>query len=97
MYMCYIGHAILNHRPKFTIMRDHNYQELVRKVTMYLDNELSETAERELLNEIKANPAYLKVLSQEKSFREFIKSKLHRRKPSPALIKSIKDKIKSPV
>lgn len=75
-------------------MRDQNYQHLVRKVTMYLDNELSESAERELLMEIKSNPAYLKVLSQEKSFREFIKSKIHRRKPSPALIQSIKEKIK---
>jgi hypothetical protein len=75
-------------------MRDHNYQELVRKVTMYLDNELNENAERELLQEIKANPAYLKVLSQEKSFKEFIKTRIHRRKPSPALIQSIKDKIR---
>lgn len=76
-------------------MRDHqNYQGLVEKVTMYLDNELSEQAERELLMEIKANPAYLKVLSQEKSFREFIKSKIHRRKPSPTLIQSIKEKIR---
>jgi hypothetical protein len=75
-------------------MRDQNYQELVKKVTMYLDNELNERAERELLDEIKSNPSYLKVLSQEKNFREFIKSKIHRRKPSPALIQSIKDKIR---
>jgi len=71
-----------------------NYQELVRKVTMYLDNELSKEAERELLNEIKQNPAYYEVLSKEKSFREFIKSRVHRRKVSPALIQSIKDKIR---
>jgi len=75
-------------------MRDQNYQKLVEKVTMYLDNELSEKAERDLLTEIKSNPAYLQVLSQEQSFREFIKSKIHRRKPSPALIQSIKDKIR---
>ncbi|NBC09370.1 MAG: hypothetical protein GVY26_19445 [Bacteroidetes bacterium] len=75
-------------------MRDQNYQELVKKVTMYLDNELSERDERELLDEIQSNPAYFKVLSQEKHFREFIKSKIHRRKPSPALIQSIKDKIR---
>ncbi len=74
-------------------MRDHNYQNLVQKVTMYLDNELSESAETELLREIKSNPSYLQVLSQEQSFREFIKSKIHRRKPSPALIQSIKEKI----
>jgi len=71
-----------------------NYQELVRKVTMYLDNELTKEAERELLNEIKQNPAYYEVLSKEKSFRDFIKSRVHRRKVSPALIQSIKDKIR---
>ena len=75
--------------------RDQNYLDLVKKVTMYLDNELSENEERALLSEIKANPAYLKVLSREKSFREFIKTKIHRRKPSPALIESIKDKIRT--
>ena len=75
-------------------MRDQNYQELVRKVTMYLDNELTAQDERELLKEIQANPAYLKVLSEEQSFREFIKSRIHRRKPSPALIQSIKEKIR---
>lgn len=75
-------------------MKDQNYLDLVKKVTMYLDNELNEGAERELLKEIKANPAYLQVLSQEKSFRDFIKSKIHRRKPSPALIQSIKEKIR---
>lgn len=75
-------------------MGDHNYQELVEKVTMYLDNELSKKDERELLIQIQSNPQYLKLLSQEKSFRDFIKSKIHRRKPSPALIQSIKEKIR---
>ena len=75
-------------------MRDQHYQELVRKVTMYLDNELNEGAARELLIEIQQNPAYFKVLSQERVFREFIKSKIHRRKPSPALVESIKEKIR---
>ncbi len=70
-----------------------NFQELVKKVNMYLDNELSKESERDLLREIKTNPAYLEVLSKEQSFREFIKSKVHRRKVSPALIQSIKDKI----
>ena len=71
-----------------------DFQELVKKVTMYLDNELSKEAERELFKEIKQNPAYYEVLSKEKSFREFIKSRVHRRKVSPALIQSIKDKIR---
>ena len=71
-----------------------SHQDLVRKVNMYLDNELPKDAERELLRQIKQNPVYLEVLSKEQSFREFIKSKVHRRKVSPALIDSIKNKIR---
>ena len=75
-----------------------NYQELVKKVNMYLDNELSKESEMELLSEIKQNPLYRDVLSKEKTFRDFIKSKVHRRTVSPALIQSIKDKIRvSPI
>ena len=73
-----------------------NYQQLVQKVTMYLDNELTKEAEIELLKEIRTNPSYKELLSQEQSFREFLKSKIHRRKVSPALIQSIKDKIRVP-
>lgn len=71
-----------------------SHQDLVNKVNMYLDNELTKDAERDLLKEIKQNPVYLEVLSKEQSFREFIKSKVHRRKVSPALIASIKNKIR---
>lgn len=73
-----------------------NHQQLVQKVTMYLDNELTKEAEMELLKEIRRNPAYKEVLSKEQSFREFLKKKIHRRKVSPALIQSIKDKIQIP-
>ena len=76
-------------------MKDQQYQALVKKITMYLDNELSESAEQELLQEIKSNPVYLQLLSQEQAFREFIKSRIHHRKPSPTLVQSIKDKISS--
>lgn len=76
-------------------MRNHqNEQELFRKVNDYLDNELSPDAERELLSEIRQNPAVYDMLNKEQTFREFIKSRIHRRKASPALIQSIKDKIK---
>lgn len=71
-----------------------NYRDLVKKVTMYLDNELDKAEERELLREIQSNPEYMTVLAKEKSFREFIKSRVHRRKVSPSVIQSIKDRIK---
>ena len=71
-----------------------DYRNLVNKVTMYLDGALSKDAERELLREIKSNPAYMEVLHKEKSFREFVKSRVQRRPVSPALIQSIKERIK---
>ncbi len=74
-----------------------NYQQLVQKVTMYLDNELTKEAEIELLKEIRKNPSFKELLNQEQSFRDFLKSKIHRRKVSPSLIQSIKDKIRVPI
>lgn len=74
-----------------------NYQQLVQKVTMYLDNELTKEAEIELLKEIRKNPSFKELLNQEQSFRDFLKSKIHRRKVSPTLIQSIKDKIRVPI
>lgn len=71
-----------------------DYKDLVRKVTMYLDNALSKEAERSLLREIKSNPNYMELLHKEKSFREFVKSRVQRRTVSPALVQSIKERIK---
>lgn len=76
------------------IMRNsQSSQDIVRRMNMLLDNELSKDAERELLNEIKSNPGYRELLSKERSFRDFIKSRVHRKKVSPAIIQSIKEKI----
>ncbi len=71
-----------------------DYKDLVKKVTMYLDNALTKEAERELLREIKSNPNYMELLHKEKSFREFVKSRVQRRSVSPALVQSIKERIK---
>ncbi len=70
-----------------------NYQELVKKVTMYLDNELPRDEERKLLKEIQSDPNYMELLKREKSFKDFIKRKVQRRQVSPALVQSIKTRI----
>jgi len=70
------------------------YGDLVKKMTMYLDNELPKNVEMELLREIKMNPGYMELLNKEKSFRKFVKSRVQRRSVSPALIQSIKEQIK---
>lgn len=70
---------------------------ITQRVMLYLDGELSNKEERQLLAEIQGNPEYLERFSMEKSFREFIKSKISRRTVSPALVQSIKDKIRTTV
>ncbi len=70
-------------------------QDLLQRVSLYLDGELNKEEERELLAEIQSNKEYYQILSKEKSFREFIKSRLQRRSVSPNLVQSIKDKIRT--
>ena len=72
-----------------------NSQDFLNKVVMYLDGALSKEQERELLIEIRRSPERLEKFRIEKSFREFLRSKVSRRQVSPNLVRSIKDKIHS--
>lgn len=72
-----------------------SFKDLTRRVTLYLDGELTTEEERELLQEIQLNPQYVQLLSKEQNFREFIKSRLQRKSVSPTLVQSIKDKIRT--
>lgn len=74
-----------------------SFKDLTRRVTLYLDGELSTEEERELLQEIQLNPQYVQLLSKEQNFREFIKSRLQRKTVSPTLVQSIKDKIRTSI
>jgi predicted lactoylglutathione lyase len=71
-----------------------NQQELYQKVSMYLDNALSTEEQSVLMHEINTNPVCLEMLSKEQHFREFVKSRIHRRTASPALIQAIRDKVR---
>lgn len=64
------------------------------RIILYLDGRLNKQEERELLAEMKSNPIFLEKYSKEKAFRTFIRSKVSRKKVSPALVQSIKDKIR---
>jgi len=74
-----------------------SFKDLTRRVTLYLDGELTTEEERELLQEIQLNPQYVQLLSKEQNFREFIKSRLQRKTVSPTLVQSIKDKIRTSI
>ena len=69
-------------------------QELTQKARMLVDNELTKEDERALLKEIKDNPTIMDFLKREQSFKNYLKSKLVKKKVSPTLIQSIKDKIR---
>ena len=73
--------------------KQNNSQDFLNKVVMYLDGALSKEQERELLIEIRRSPERLEKFRIEKSFREFLRSKVSRRAVSPNLVRSIKDKI----
>ncbi len=78
-------------------MGNSSFKDLTRRVTLYLDGALNKEEERELLLEIQKNPQYIQLLSKEQNFREFIKTRLQRKKVSPNLVQSIKDKIRTSV
>lgn len=74
--------------------RNHTCTAFSDNVILYLDGRLNKQEERELLAEMKSCPTCLGKYSKEKAFRSFIRSKVSRKKVSPALIQSIKDKIR---
>jgi len=74
--------------------QNHTCNNFSNRVISYLDGRLDNQEERELLAEMKSCPSCLEKYSKEKAFRTFIRSKVSRKKVSPVLIQSIKDKIR---
>ncbi|MBK8561787.1 MAG: hypothetical protein IPN76_00145 [Saprospiraceae bacterium] len=62
-----------------------NGQDFVTRLNLLLDNELTPDAERAMLEEINKNPEYREMLAKEQSFREFVRSRVHRKTVSPSL------------
>lgn len=75
-------------------INNHNCRAFSGRVIMYLDGTLSRQEERALLVEMRSCPYCLEKFSRERAFREFIKSKVNRRKVSPMVVQSIKEKIR---
>ncbi|MCO6485068.1 MAG: hypothetical protein J5I41_04750 [Saprospiraceae bacterium] len=68
--------------------------DLLHRVSLFLDNELNQEEQRSLMEEISGNEQYQTLLEREKSFKSFVKSHVARPHVSPSLIQSIKDKIR---
>lgn len=71
-----------------------NMHDFPKQVNLYLDNELSHDDQTSFLNTVKDNSQYNSMLSNERSFRQFVKQNVHKSHVSPMLIKNIKDKIR---
>ncbi|MCP4439077.1 MAG: zf-HC2 domain-containing protein [Aureispira sp.] len=71
-----------------------NSNDFQRRLVLYLDGALSKEESREFLTDVRNSPEQLSKLQQETSFKEFLRKKISRRNVSPALIQSIKSKIK---
>ena len=69
-------------------------QEVYQRVSMYLDNALTQDEQHLLMQEINNNPTYQDVLNKEQQLRDMLKNQIHRRSVSPTLIQSIKEKIR---
>ncbi|MFQ5445364.1 MAG: hypothetical protein ACE5FF_00360 [Saprospiraceae bacterium] len=72
-----------------------NSQDFITRMNLLLDNQLEPDVKQETLAEINTNPSYRELLSQEQSFRDFIRNHLHRKTVSPSLVQSVKEKIHS--
>lgn len=68
--------------------------EVIRKLNMILDGEVAKEEENKLLDHIDDCGNCLEQYHIEKSFKEFLKSKIQNLKVSSTLIQNIKDKIK---
>jgi len=68
--------------------------EVVSRVFLALDGELTTAEEKEFLDELNRCSWCLEHYNVEKSFKEFLCSRLARKAVSPSLIEEIKSKIK---
>ena len=74
---------------------EHSCDDTIAKVVLSLDGSLTETEEREFLDEVNCCSHCLQRYDIEKSFKEFLQQKVSKRKTDPSIIEKIKNDIKS--
>ncbi len=73
----------------------HNCQQLMRKVMLLLDGEMSDTEEKDFLANVSICNHCLESYHIEKNFKDYIFNKVGRKKLSVEMLSSIREKIKS--
>jgi hypothetical protein len=70
--------------------------QLVEKLGLFLDKQLTNEDESELLDHVKLNPEAQQILTRDQNIRQLIKDNVGNRKASTQLIENIKLKIRKP-
>lgn len=71
-----------------------SYPNLFQRVNLYLDDAMTNEDVTRFRLEMISNPSIHQAVEEEQRFRSFLRSNVNRRSASPALIKTIKDKIR---
>ncbi|HAP01445.1 MAG TPA: hypothetical protein DCQ93_05910 [Bacteroidetes bacterium] len=81
---------------KEALLRErHNCERMMRQVMLLLDGELSEKQEQDFLTEVKICPHCLESFQMEKAYKEFLFSKVEKKKLPSQTIEDMKMKIRS--
>lgn len=75
-------------------MNTFDNSQLRSKIDMYLDNALPQEDEQGFFHQLNNDPSCSKLLSQEQTFRNYIKENLKRPSVSSDLIQTIKDRLR---
>lgn len=66
-----------------------DFKDFRQKVDLMLDKALSKEVEEEVMNKIKENPDYERLLTNERNFRDFVRGNVIRPKVTPGDRKSV--------
>ncbi len=74
---------------------DHSCEEVLNRVYLCLDGEMSPAEEKEFLKEIDNCSCCLEKYNIERSFKEFLSARIERKSVAPSLIEDIRSQISS--
>jgi len=72
-----------------------NRTKIVKRVKMFQDNQSPLQEESQLINDIDTPQTFNPVLEEEKQFKQFVKAKINKHKPSENFLANLKAHIKS--
>lgn len=76
-------------------LNDYECANLLKKVELAIDGELTLNEEKQLFQELEQNPWCFDVYNIEKCFKEFLCEKIERKSVDPDTVQCIRDRIRS--